>query len=177
MALTDSGRLIPLQSQSVCRVDRPKDALTFTVSTASSSPRPLPSYIGVEALRVFTQDPTYAKVAVGRNSRWWRGDSELPALASTVVASSVDDFVALHRSASAVSPPALVPWHASVERSAPSFLVAVVTTTLMVRFGKQKAGGIVPDVVVAQVLFAVFTGVLWLLDVPHAQSLWWCPRV
>ena len=59
-----------------------------------------------------------------------------------------------------------------------SFLVvAIITTSLMVRFRGKKPGGIIADIVVAQALFAAFTAVLWLLDVPNPISHWWCPRV
>lgn len=120
VALTDSGRLIPLQSQSVCKVSPPGDALIFTVSTANPSPEPLASYIAVESLRVFKYDPNYSQVGVGRNARWWRGGAEVPALASMPIASSVDDFVALHRSSAAAPPQPLSQWHANVDRGGPS---------------------------------------------------------
>jgi hypothetical protein len=121
VAVLDGDRLARLQPQSVCRVSRSTDVLTFTVSTTSASPSPGFEYLGVEIVRVFTDDPTYSLVSVGRNSGWWRGSRILPRLASRVVARNLDEFVAAHRSPSS-SPPVggLAEWHASADRLAPS---------------------------------------------------------
>jgi hypothetical protein len=52
--------------------------------------------------------------------------------------------------------------------------VVVVTAVLMLRFrgtGRARLG----ELLLAEGLFVLFSGVLWLLQIPHGIERWWCP--